>query len=345
MSDLELPYRLPQSCVRITGTRTFVHDAVLGRDDTSAQATVALDVIAGHEPAELRIAEGLLVDTSVAFEWTDDGRLVTSAVALTGRAGTVAAGALSAGASLAGVLLGSPAMALSCAGAEAATAHRLASSDDGARPVPSGRGAAAADAPPSPAARRRRPASAERETVGAAYRAAHPHEGAALDACAALVPELVAGLTDALRAVPAAGAEKERTEALAAVRALESSIAAARSQAGALDEHFRAWRATTLATRLEHYEFLLELDTLVAAQALPALEDGRLGSAGAGDDEQARRPGRGAGRLRGAGRGRGRRRRARLQRRPTASAAGRCRACRAAPARTSSSCACRGACA
>ncbi|HUK76848.1 MAG TPA: hypothetical protein VL117_04515 [Thermoleophilia bacterium] len=288
MSDFELPYRLPQSCVRIAGTRTFVHDAVLGRDDTSAQATVALDVIAGHEPAELRIAEGLLDDTNVTFEWTDDGRLVTSAVALTGRAGTVAAGALSAGASLAGVLLGSPAMALSCAGAEAATAHRLASSNDGARavaPGPAPATAVGAAAGPRPVAAD--PASAEREAVGAAYRAAHPHEGAALDACAALVPELVAGLTDALRAVPVAGADKERTEALAAVHALESSIAAARSQAGALDEHFRAWRATTLVTRLEHYEFLLELDTLVAARTSPVLENGRLRSAGAGSDEQA----------------------------------------------------------
>ena len=177
-------------------------------------------------------------------------------------------------------------MALSCAGAEAATAHRLASSDGGPKAVAGAASATAARAAaPRPVAAD--PASAGRETVGAAYRAAHPHEGAALDACAALVPELVAGLTDALRAVPAAGAEKAaRTEALAAVRALESSITAARGQASVLDEHFRAWRATTLVTRLEHYEFLLELDTLVAARTLPALENGRLRSAGAGDDEQ-----------------------------------------------------------
>ena len=94
MSDLELPFRLPVSCVRIAGTRAFVHDAVLGRDDTSAQATVTLDIVGEHEPSLLRVAEGLLVDTSVAFEWTDDGRLVTSSVELTGRAGTVAVGAV-----------------------------------------------------------------------------------------------------------------------------------------------------------------------------------------------------------------------------------------------------------
>ena len=101
------------------------------------------------------------------------------------------------------------------------------------------------------------------------------------------MPELVTGLTDALRAVPAAGADKERADALAAVRALESSITAARAQAATLDEHFRAWRGTTFVTRLEHYEFLLELDTLVAAQALPALDDGRLRSAGPDGDRQA----------------------------------------------------------
>ena len=123
MSDLELPFRLPVSCVRIAGTRAFVHDAVLGRDDTSAHAAVTLEVVGRHDPSLLRVAEGLLADTGVAFEWTDDGRLVTSSVELTGRAGTVAVGAVSAGASIAGVLLGSPAMALSCAGAATATAY------------------------------------------------------------------------------------------------------------------------------------------------------------------------------------------------------------------------------
>ena len=108
MSDLELPFRLPVSCVRIAGTRAFVHDAVLGRDDTSAQATVTLDIVGEHEPSLLRLAEGLLVDTGVAFEWTDDGRLVTSSVELTGRAGTVAVGAVSAAASIAGVSWAAP---------------------------------------------------------------------------------------------------------------------------------------------------------------------------------------------------------------------------------------------
>ena len=257
MSDLQLPFRLPESCIRIAGTRAFAHDALLGGDDVSSQATVTLDVVAEHELGALRIAEGLLVDTDVAFEWTDDGRLVTSSVELTGRAGTVAVGAVSAAASVAGVLLGSPVPALAKARAEAQAAD-----------------AGVADAQANDA-----------QAVGAAYRAAHPDEGAARDDCAALVSELVQGLTDALRRVPAATDDKARTAALGAVRAVEGALVTARNQAGALDEHFRAWRATTIATRLEHYEFLLELDTLVAARALPELLDGRLRSAGAGDDE------------------------------------------------------------
>ena len=267
MSDLQLPFRLPESCVRIAGTRAFAHDTLLGGDDVSSQATVTLDVVAEHELGALRIAEGLLVDTDVAFEWTDDGRLVTSSVELTGRAGTVAVGAVSAAASVAGVLLGSPVPALAKARAVVAPGARASAEAQAAD-------AGVADAQANDA-----------QAVGAAYRAAHPDEGAARDDCAALVSELVQSLTDALRRVPAAPDDKARGAACGAVRAVEGALVTARTQAGALDEHFRAWRATTIATRLEHYEFLLELDTLVAAQALPELLDGRLRSAGAGDDE------------------------------------------------------------
>ena len=274
MSDLELPFRLPESCVRIAGTRTFVHDAVLGRDDTSAAATVTLDVVGEREPLRLRIAEGLLVDTGVAFEWTDDGRLVTSSVELTGRAGAVAVGALSAGASIAGLVLGSPAMALACAGAAPHTAHRLAR----------GRGAA----PGAPAGAGDGAQSDDREAlagqaVAAAYRAAHPAESEVLDTCSDLVTELVGGLAEALRRVPAAADDKARSESLGAVRALEGALATARAEIAALDEHYRAWRATTIATRLEDHEYLLGLDTLAAARPRPELVDGRLQSSGAGD--------------------------------------------------------------
>ncbi len=40
-----------------------------------------------------------------------------------------------------------------------------------------------------------------------------------------------------------------------------------------------------MTTRIEHHEFLLDLDTLVAARTLPELEAGKLRSAGAGDAE------------------------------------------------------------
>ena len=180
MSDLELPFRLPMSCVRIAGTRAFVHDSVLGRDDQSALATVTLDVVGEHEPSLLRIAEGLLVDTGVAFDWTDDGRLVTSSVELTGRAGAVAVGAVSAGAAIGGALLGSPAMALSCAGAATATAHRLARGP-GRRRRHAGCGNRAV-APAETVASRR--AGGGLPGRGRGLPCAHPDEGEALDACA-----------------------------------------------------------------------------------------------------------------------------------------------------------------
>ncbi len=292
MTVLQLPFRLPQSCVRIAGTRAFAHDALLDRDDVSAQATVTLDVIAERELSALRIAEGVLADTDVGFEWTDDGRLVTSSVELTGRAGAVAVGVVSAATSVAGVLLGAPALALARAAAPAAPAPRpagaaAAGADRAADGVAAADGAATADgaaAAGGPAAADGAPApDRDAQAVGAAYRAAHPDESEARETCASLIPELARGLADALRRVPGAADGKARAEALGAVRAVEGALAAARAQAGALDEHFRAWRATTVATRLEHYEFLLELDTIVAAQALPELVDGRLRGAGDGD--------------------------------------------------------------
>jgi len=210
---------------------------------------------------------------------------VTSSVELTGRAGTVAVGAVSAAASVAGVLLGSPAMALSCAGAATATAHRLARGG-AAAPAAAAAGPDATDAQVTATAAQAAADSravADTQTVAAAYRSAHPDEAEALDTCAALVPELVRGLAEALRRVPAGDDDKARAETLGAVRVLEGALASARAQVGALDEHFRAWRAGTIAQRLEEYEFLLDLDTLVAAAALPELTDGRLRSSGSGD--------------------------------------------------------------
>jgi len=284
MSDLELPFRLPVSCVRIAGTRTFAHDSVLGRDDESPLAAVTLDVVGERDPSTLRLAEGLLVDTGVAFEWTDDGRLVTSSVELTGRAGAVAVGAVGAGVSVAGVLLGSPAMALSCAGAATGTAHRLACGSPAGAPAGAAPPAGAPTPPAADAQAADVRAVADAQAVTVAYRAAHPDEGAALDVCAALVPELVSSLAGALHRVSCAADEKARSEALGAVHALEGALSSARAEVARLDEHFRSWRTTTIATRLESYEFLLSLDTLTAARALPALSDGRLRSSGSGDE-------------------------------------------------------------
>ena len=116
MTVLQVPFRLPESCIRIAGTRAFARDSVLRRDDVSSQATVTLDVIAESELSTLRLAEGLLVDTALGFEWTDDGRFVTSSVELTGRAGTVAVGAVSAASSIAGAVLAAPVAALTPGG-------------------------------------------------------------------------------------------------------------------------------------------------------------------------------------------------------------------------------------
>ncbi len=283
MSDLELPFRLPVSCVRIAGTRAFVHDAVLGRDDTSAQATVTLDVVGEHEPSLLRIAEGLLVDTGVAFEWTDDGRLVTSSVELTGRAGTVAVGVVERRRLDRRRAAGQP--------RHGAVVRRRGHGDGaqaGARAAPRA----------EPKARRRRRRRAGGRHAGRGRRAgggrrarrsppptARPIPTRARRSTPAppSYPSSSRGLADALRRVPARRRRQGARRGAGRGARPRGRAEPARAQVGALDEHFRAWRAGTIAQRLEDYEFLLDLDTLVAAPALPELDAGRLRSSGAGD--------------------------------------------------------------
>ena len=231
--------------MRIAGTRAFAHDALLDRDDVSAEATVTLDVIAERVLSALRIAEGVLADTDVGFEWTDDGRLVTqlghsspggpapspwaSLRRYPGRRRAARRSRPGAGPAL---LRPRPPRGPPAPRPPAPTGRPTVWPADGAATADGAAaagGPAAADGAPAP--------DRDAQAVGAAYRAAHPDESEARETCASLIPELARGLADALRRVPGAADGKARAEALGAVRAVE---AAARAQAGALDEHFRA---------------------------------------------------------------------------------------------------------
>ena len=232
-------YRLPLSCIRVRGSRTWVHDKVLQTDKQSPSATVGLDVMGDHHVREAEIDADLFSETKTGLEWSDDGRLVTSSVDVTGQGGRIIAGIVGAGTALAGVLTADPALALAGSAAGAIGTRFLA---------------------PDVAAHEAWPTEIEKR-VAEAYANEHPDVAQRRQAFA----ELVADLLDRL-----AAAMKNDDDTVAArrlVRAVEYDLALARSQLSRLDELFKAWRATKLESRVESYEFTLSLDDVEKAGA------------------------------------------------------------------------------
>jgi hypothetical protein len=252
-------YRLPLSCVRVRGSRTIVDDAVLGAHQESASATVGLDVLGDHHVREGEIDAGALTDANATLEWSDDGRLQTGSVAATGQGGRIIAGIVGAGTALAGVLTADPFLALGGSVAGAAGMRTLAPD-------------AAAKAKLSP----------DEQKVADAYDAAHPDVAASRCRYAALVAGLLGKLGDALEAADGSITSRRL------VCALEKDMASARSQLARLDELFKAWRATTITSRVEDYEFTLSLDDI--EKAGPRVDaQGELTWACTNEDDAARR--------------------------------------------------------
>jgi hypothetical protein len=230
-------YRLPLSCIRVKGSRTSVHDMVLDAETTSAAATVGLDVMGDHHVREGEIDSDLFTETKTALEWSDDGRLVTSSVDVTGQGGKIIAGIVGAGAALAGVLTANPGLALAGSAAGAIGMRFFA---------------------PQEAAHEPEPSESEKK-VADAYASEHPDVAQTREMYAELVADLLDRLGAALKN------DDDTVRARRLVHALEYDLASARSQLSKLDELFKAWRATKIESRVETYEFTLSLDDIEKA--------------------------------------------------------------------------------
>jgi hypothetical protein len=256
---VQFSYRLPVSCLRIKGSRTIVHDAILDQvgDElgSSASATVALDVTADNQVREGAIESSLFSETNTSLEWSDDGRLVTSSVDATGQGGRIVAGVVGASAALFGVLTANPALVLA---ASAMTPSSLLAAGDCAKPR---------CAPPHPT---------PEEVVARVYGEEHPDMAERRVDLGNLVTALLGRLTAALN-------DCEPADALRQVSAIERELACVRSELSRLDGHFAAWRATTIETRIVGYEFEVTIDQL--REAAPSVDAaGRL-QWGSGDQQ------------------------------------------------------------
>jgi hypothetical protein len=250
--DVRIPYRLPMSAIRFTGTTQYTTDTILapGEEKPSHSAEITLETVA--DPSSRLIAKvdrDFLQDTKISFELTEDGRLVTGGVDTTGQAGKVIIGAVGVGASIAGVALGLPAAVapalLSAAGIAAAEKRR---------------GIAPSDTP--------------EERVAKEYAKRFPGMLSARTEYAELVANLTAEIAKTGSEVASAKGSPERAELMQRLRALQKVMNTARAELDRLDEHFKAWRASTIKSREEHHEFLFELGAL--AKAGTRVEEGEL---------------------------------------------------------------------
>jgi hypothetical protein len=251
----EIKYHLPVSCVRVTGSITHSYDTILDKTESTREATIAFDVMAAPPELTANIQSGLLRDTNVAFELSEDGRLVSSSVESTGEAGKALLGVVTFGGAIAGAVVGlSPA---AVGGALAVAAGRFARDGKAHAELLKD-----AEKPEE-----------KKDRVAKAYEEKYPQVLALKERYATLISSLGEGVVKALEDVSNAH-EAARQQALTQARTLRQALGFARAESERLDAHFNAWRATTLKTRVEQHEHLLTVDAL--RESVPRIENGEV---------------------------------------------------------------------
>lgn len=239
--DVRISYRLPLSAIRFTGETQYTEDTILapGVEVPSYSAEIALETIADTSSSWVaKVDREFLQDTKISFDLTEDRRLVTGAVDTTGQAGKVLIGVVGVGASIAGIALGLPPVAAS--GLLAAAG--LAAEDTRARKKPT---------PDEKVAQE----YAKRFSVILALREKY----------AELVSSVSEEIAKVGSEIASAKSSTKRADLLHQLRALQKVLGLAREELDRLDEHFKAWRASTKVTRKEKHDYLLDLNSIVIA--------------------------------------------------------------------------------
>ena len=247
-----LDYHLPVSVVRVSGTVTTTKDTILDKTEVAPEAAMVLDVIGQETVRTVKIDYGWLRDTGVAFELTDDGRLVSSAIESTGQAGKAVLAVAGIGGAIAGVALGIPPGVL--AAAAGAVGARLTHE-----------GADLAGALQNLLREVRVGEETDEKKVEKAYEKAHPDVMALSKKYATLVLDLNTKIAASARELADAATASERAAALWRLRTYGQGLAASQSELERLKQHFKAWRAGTLTSRTDSRDYLLSLNLIRAA--------------------------------------------------------------------------------
>jgi hypothetical protein len=238
MTKIDVTYALPSSRLCLDSTLTFAEDKLLepGKKEGAPKTTVALEVSAGPRNQTLAVDAGWLINTGISLETTDDGRLKSTDLELSGQAGKVVLGVVGAATAAAGgaISMGLPGLSL--------LKSRTSFAGKGKAEEPS-------------------PVTVAREREEAAFHEAKSEEAALRDRYRALVGKTVAAIaaqSEALIAQP----ESVDKPGLKKLSRLEDLLRRYHFELDRLNELFRAWRATTLSTRVETHQHYVELDLL-----------------------------------------------------------------------------------
>ncbi len=233
MAEYQIPYHLPLSAIRFSGTKTVTTDRLQESQPptTKWQSTAGLVTVADATTHCATVKAGWLLNSNVSLAFTEDGRLTSVDATSTGSASTLVKGVVTAGVALAASVL-SPA-----SGVAAATIDVLRGVEAG-EPLP--------EEAPDPIA---------------AYAAEHPTEAALRAALIASVTEAELALSGALQVVIA----EPTNDNLKRYENQQKALGLARADLARVQQHFMAWRQSKITTREQTHEQTVTLDELRTA--------------------------------------------------------------------------------
>lgn len=241
MGSLELSYALPVSTLSIESQVTLEEDSVLGGGvKRTPQTSVSMEVGAATRNKTLAAHTGVLFNTKVELSLTDDGRLKSTSVDSGGELGKVVLG-------VAG--LAATAVGLVSPGKHAVLPMR-----------------AMLDGKALHVEEEELKEETPEEKIERAFREANGEIANLRDRYVTLITEVSGEIAEIAEQLAKTDDAAERRALLGRLRYLNDLLPVLRAELDKLNEIFRAWRASTIKTRQEAHQLIVDLDAIRNAE-------------------------------------------------------------------------------
>lgn len=229
-------YRLPVSCLDMTGTYSESVDSVLERTVADRLGVAELKVVGDPRRLRtLRLEPGFGRDAKASFKLTPDLRLTSADTTVTGVGGKIVSGIVGAATSIGAILLQFGALAADAGSPSAPTAE----GDD--------------------------------LKIEAAYVEAKGELAASRTAVKAASAKLVTAHRIATTSYPDAGTPAKQKQALSVIARIEAAQVAIKADVEKAETLFQAWRSTTIKKSSQSISYTITVDELRWAD--PLLDD------------------------------------------------------------------------